>query len=115
MFKCHVIIFFLLIIILNETSADFWCKDSALWDLQGCLHIRKCTSSTNDPEFYCIFACAKEAGDCIPRISQLRNVEVSLAREFFNCMKNCLNSPSKSKCWKSCDKFSATKDLQQPF
>ena len=106
MFKCHVIIFLFLIMSLKESYADFWCKDSALWDLLGCLHLKNCKTSTNDVQFYIIFACAREAGDCIPTIGQRGNVEVSLARDFYKCMKNCLDSPSKSKCWKSCDKFS---------
>ena len=112
MFKCHVIIYLSLIICLKESNADFWCKDSALWDLLNCLHINECETFTNDPQFrpqfYCILACAEKAGDCVPKISQLGNIEVSLATEFYECMRKCEESPSKFQCWKSCDKFSAT-------
>ena len=107
MFKCHVIVFLISIVIVKETYADFWCKDSALWDLECCLRINWCKVMINDEQFYCIFTCAKIAGDCLRKISHQGNKEISDAREFYNCMENCLHSSSKSECLKSCDKFSA--------
>ena len=110
MFKCHVTIFLFLTLNLKESFGGFWCKDSALWDLQNCLQFSNCPRLTNDPKFYCTFACAKKSGDCKLQIS--KNPQVSAAREFYKCLKyNCLDTPSKSLCLKSCANFSAVPTL----
>ena len=107
MMKFILCLFVLLLI--KESHADFWCKDSAYKDLIKCIHPR-CKNAINQTiEFYCRLRCANETGNCVPTLPQTMNSDVIIARKYFKCMKKCTENEGSPQiqCWKSCDKQSA--------
>ena len=86
MFRHPLII--ILVLIVNESNADFWCPKNVLESLVNCLF--QCDQEVyNDiDQIRCRINCGLEA-HCIPKPWDLLNRNIALAREFAKCMIGC--------------------------
>ena len=86
MFRHPLII--ILVLIVKETNADFWCPENILESLVNCLF--QCDQEVyNDiDEIRCRINCGLES-DCIPKPWDLCKRKIALAREFAKCMIGC--------------------------
>ena len=77
-----------LVLIVKETNADFWCPKNVLESLVNCLF--QCDQEVyhDIDQIRCRINCGLEA-HCIPKPWDLLNRNIALAREFAKCMIGC--------------------------
>ena len=77
-----------LVLIVKETNADFWCPENVLESLVNCLF--QCDQEVyhDIDQIRCRINCGLEA-HCIPKPWDLLNRNIALAREFAKCMIGC--------------------------
>ena len=86
MFRHPLII--VLVLIVKETNADFWCPKNILECLVNCLF--QCDQIVTDEieQIRCRIECAKE-NYCIRKPWDLLNKKMALARRYTKCMIGC--------------------------
>ena len=86
MFRHPLII--VLVLIVNETNADFWCPGNVLKSLVNCLY--QCDQEVYDDigQIRCRIDCGRKA-DCFPKPWALCKRKIQLAREFAKCIIGC--------------------------
>ena len=88
MFRHPLII--ILVLIVKETNADFWCPKNILEYLVNCLF--QCDQIVSDEieQIRCRIECAKE-NYCIRKPWDLLNKKMALARRYTKCMIGCIH------------------------
>ena len=90
MFRHPLII--ILVLIVKENHADFWCPKNLLESLVNCLfHCHQLIIVDDEIEgVRCRVACTKE-NYCIRKPWDLLNRKMALAREYTKCMIGCIH------------------------
>ena len=88
MFRHPLII--ILVLIVKENHADFWCAKNILERLVNCLFHCDQLVSDEIEQIRCRIECAKE-NYCIRKPWDLLNRKMALAREYTKCMIGCIH------------------------